>query len=86
MHRGNRKNSFIHLSGYLEMYYSYDFGKPSNHEDLYYSHKQNKVNLNLGFMNYEKNNVEEFCFNGGDIFSIIGLGTAFIAKYIMKPT
>ncbi|MFV8333300.1 porin [Flavobacterium sp. GSP14] len=54
-------NSFT-FSGYLEMYYSYDFGKPSNHErpGFIYSHnKHNEVNLNLGLIkvNYEKNNV-----------------------------
>ena len=48
--------------GYLEMYYSYDFGEPSNHErpGFIYSHnKHNEVNLNLGFVkvNYEKKNV-----------------------------
>jgi hypothetical protein len=54
------------------MYYSYDFGKPSNHEDRFiYSHnKHNEVNLNLGLIkvNYERIMFEEF--NGGDISSI----------------
>lgn len=54
-------NSFT-FSGYLEMYYSYDFGEPSNHArpGFIYSHnKHNEVNLNLGLIkvNYEKNNV-----------------------------
>jgi hypothetical protein len=73
MQKSKRTNSFT-FSGYLEMYYSYDFGKPSNHEDRFiYSHnKHNEVNLNLGLIkvNYERIMFEEFCFNGGDISSV----------------
>ena len=50
------------FSGYLETYYSYDFGNPSNHNrpGFIYSHnRHNEVSLNLGFikMAYEKDNV-----------------------------
>ena len=50
------------FSGYLETYYSYDFGNPSNHNrpGFIYSHnRHNEVSLNLGFikMAYEKDNL-----------------------------
>jgi hypothetical protein len=50
------------FSGYIETYYSYDFGKPSNHirPAFAYSHnRHNEVNLNLGFFKaaYQKENV-----------------------------
>ena len=50
------------FSGYLETYYSYDFGNPENHvrPGFFYSHnKHNEVNLNLGFVkaSYVKDNV-----------------------------
>jgi len=43
----------ITISGYAEVYYSYDFSKPNNHErpNFYYSfNRANEVNLNLGFI------------------------------------
>ncbi|WP_158728319.1 MULTISPECIES: porin [unclassified Flavobacterium] len=50
------------FSGYVESYYSYDFGEPDNHvrPGFIYSHnKHNEVNLNLGLakVNYAKDNV-----------------------------
>ena len=50
------------FSGYIETYYTYDFGKPSNHNHppFVYSHnRHNEVNLNLGFIKaaYQKENV-----------------------------
>jgi hypothetical protein len=50
------------FSGYLETYYSYDFGNPDNHTrpNFVYSHnRHNEVNLNLGYLkaNYTKANV-----------------------------
>ena len=50
------------FSGYIETYYTYDFGKPSNHNRpaFVYSHnRHNEVNLNLGFVKagYQKENV-----------------------------
>ncbi len=52
----------LKFSGYLETYYSYDFGNPSNNTrpSFVYSHnRHNEVSLNLGFIKaaYEKNNV-----------------------------
>lgn len=50
------------FSGYIETYYSYDFGNPENHvrPGFVYSHnKHNELNLNLGLIkgNYSKDNV-----------------------------
>ncbi|OYU78933.1 MAG: hypothetical protein CFE23_16385 [Flavobacterium sp. BFFFF1] len=50
------------FSGYVETYYSYDFGNPGNHArpGFFYSHnRHNELNLNLGFakVNYAKDNV-----------------------------
>ena len=50
------------ISGYLETYYIYDFGKPLNHNrpPFVYSHnRHNEFNLNLGFIKaaYNKSNV-----------------------------
>ncbi len=50
------------FSGYIETYYSYDFGNPDNHlrPGFIYSHnKHNELNLNLGFVkaNYSTSNV-----------------------------
>jgi hypothetical protein len=50
------------FSGYIETYYSYDFGNPDNHvrPGFVYSHnKHNELNLNLGLakVNYAKDNV-----------------------------
>ena len=47
------------FSGYVETYYSYDFGNPNNHlrPEFVYSHnRHNEVNLNLGLAKvyYEK--------------------------------
>jgi Putative beta-barrel porin-2, OmpL-like. bbp2 len=50
------------FSGYGELYYSYDFAKPSNHEkpNFLYNHKRhNEINFNLIYVKakYNKNNV-----------------------------
>jgi hypothetical protein len=50
------------FSGYIDAYYSYDFGNPENHTRpsfLYNYNKHNEVNLNLGLakVNYAKDNV-----------------------------
>ena len=50
------------ISGYLETYYSYDFGKPGNHmkPPFFYSFsRHNEVNLNFGYIKlaYNKSNV-----------------------------
>ncbi len=52
----------IAFSGYVDIYYSYDFGKPDNHTRpgfIYNYNKSNEMNLNLGMVkvNYAKENV-----------------------------
>lgn len=45
--------SSLTVSGYAEVYYSYDFGQPADHNrpGFIYSHnRHNEVNLNLGFI------------------------------------
>ena len=44
----------LSFTGYAEVYYSYDFSNPGNHERpsfFYNFNRQNEVNLNLGFIN-----------------------------------
>jgi hypothetical protein len=58
----NKETSPLTFSGYLEMYYTYDFGKPlsQNRPSFVYSHnRHNEVNLNLGMIKaaYQKNGV-----------------------------
>src|SRR5436189_4027015 len=50
------------FSGYIDTYYSYDFGNPDNHTSpaIFYNYnRHNEVNLNLGLLkvNYAKDNV-----------------------------
>lgn len=50
------------FSGYIDTYYSYDFGNPDNHTRpsfLYSYNKHNEVTLNLGLLkaNYAKDNI-----------------------------
>ncbi len=50
------------ISGYLETYYAYDFGKPADHNRpafIYSFNRHNEVNLNLGLIKaaYETNQV-----------------------------
>ncbi|MEP6674851.1 MAG: porin [Ferruginibacter sp.] len=52
----------LSITGYTEIYYSYDFGNPSTHNRpsfLYSYNRHNEVNLNLGFVKaaWEKENV-----------------------------
>jgi hypothetical protein len=52
----------ITFSGYVDVYYSYDFAKPENHTKpgfIYSYNKSNEVNVNLGMakVNYTKENV-----------------------------
>lgn len=55
-------NSKLTISGYAELYYSYSFNKPSDHNMppfVYSYNRHNEVNLNLGFIkaNYTSDNV-----------------------------
>jgi hypothetical protein len=47
------KRNHVDFSGYVEVYYAYDFNKPVKHERpaFFYSHnRHNEFNLNLGFL------------------------------------
>jgi hypothetical protein len=62
MHAQEASKSPFTFSGYIDTYYSYDFGNPTNHErpSFFYNYnKHNEVNLNLGLgkVNYTKDNV-----------------------------
>jgi hypothetical protein len=55
------KNNVV-ISGYVDIYYGYDFGNPSNHERpsfVYNQKRVNEVNLNLGYLkaSYQSENV-----------------------------
>jgi hypothetical protein len=57
-----KEESPFTFSGYAEIYYIYDFNKPSNHERpsfIYSFNRHNEVNLNLGFLSaaYQADNV-----------------------------
>lgn len=52
----------LKISGYIEMYYGYDFDNPNNHNRpsfLYSYHRHNEVNLNIGLVKaaYQKDNI-----------------------------
>lgn len=58
----NREANPLTVSGYVETYYAYDFGKPAlqNRPSFVYSHnRHNEFNLNLGMIKatYQKNGV-----------------------------
>ncbi len=49
----NIQPSSLNCSGYVETYYTYDFGHPSNYNRtafIYSFNRYNEVNLNLGFV------------------------------------
>lgn len=57
-----KSKSPLTFSGYIDIYYSYDFGKPDNHTKpgfIYSYNRSNEVNLNLGMakVNYAKENI-----------------------------
>lgn len=75
------KSTFA-LSGYAEVYYSYDFNKPINNSKpaFIYSHNRvNEVNLNLGFL--------KGAYNSGWIRANLSLaaGTYMNANYASEP-
>src|SRR5438046_2463427 len=70
------------LSGYVELYYSYDFNKPINNTKapfLYSYNRSNEVNLDLGFIKaaYEKNRVRANI--------ALAAGTYMNANYVAEP-
>ena len=57
-----KQESPLKISGYADVYYSYDFGNPSHHNRpnfMYAYQRHNEVNLNLGMIkaSYNKENV-----------------------------
>lgn len=74
--------SSLTVSGYLEGYYTYDLGRPSNHNrpSFIYSHnRHNEVNLNLGLIKaaYQKSNVRANL--------ALATGTYMNANYTAEP-
>lgn len=70
------------ISGYLETYYTYDFGNPSNHTrpSFTYSHnRHNEINLNLGYI--------KAAFNTDKVRANLALaaGTYMNANYASEP-
>ncbi|EJG00476.1 porin [Flavobacterium sp. F52] len=62
LHAQEESKSPFTFSGYVDVYYGYDFGKPENHTKpsfFYNYNRSNEVNLNLGLakVNYSKGNV-----------------------------
>jgi hypothetical protein len=52
--QADTSKSSLTFSGYAEVYYSYDFGNPANHERpsfFYNFNRHNEANLDLGFIN-----------------------------------
>ena len=76
------KTSFFTVSGYAEVYYSYDFNKPANHTNpsFIYSHNRtNEVSLNLGFL--------KGTYNSDWVRANLSLaaGTYMTANYASEP-
>jgi len=66
----------LSISGYAEVYYSYDFGNPSNHERpfFFYNYKRsNEVNLNLAYI--------KLAYNTGKVRSNLALMEGTYAQY-----
>lgn len=64
------------MEAYFELYYSYDFSNPQNHErpDFLYSYKRhNEVNLNLGYI--------KASLNGADYRANLGFMAGNYAQY-----
>ena len=72
----------INFTGYLEIYYAYDFGQPKDHNRPYflYSHdRHNEFNLNLGFVkgSYQSDKVRAQL--------ALATGTYMNANYAAEP-
>ena len=75
-------HKYINISGYIEPYYSYDFGNPNDHNRVgfNYSHQRhNEVNINLGYIKaaYQTENVRANL--------AIATGTYMNANYAAEP-
>jgi Putative beta-barrel porin-2, OmpL-like. bbp2 len=74
--------SNLSFSGYAEVYYSYDFNKPADHNrpSFFYSHnRHNEFNLNLGFARAS--------YNSDRVHAnlALGAGTYMNANYSAEP-
>ena len=74
--------SNLSFSGYVEVYYSYDFNKPADHNrpSFFYSHnRHNEFNLNLGFVKaaYSTDKVRANLS--------LGVGTYMNSNYAAEP-
>src|SRR6187399_1111640 len=74
--------SNISFTGYAEVYYTYDFNEPENHNrpSFIYSHnRHNEVNLNLGFV--------KTTYNSERVRANVALaaGTYMNANYAAEP-
>lgn len=79
--KGEEK-SLLNWSSYLEVYYTYDFNKPTTHTrpSFIYSHnRHNEFNLNLGFVKANYNG-EKFRAN-----LALAAGTYMNANYVAEP-
>ena len=79
----NKIPKSLTFSGYLEGYYSYDFGNPANHNrpNFIYSHnRHNEININLGFVKaaYQTDKVRANL--------ALAVGTYMNANYSAEPT
>lgn len=73
----------LSVMGYLETYYSYDFGNPDNHNrpGFMYSHnRHNEINVNLGFIKtaYQTDKIRANL--------AVAVGTYMNANYSAEPT
>jgi hypothetical protein len=76
------KGNNLTISGYIEPYYSYDFGNPNDHNRVgfNYSHQRhNEVNINLGYIKaaYQTDNVRANL--------AMAAGTYMNANYAAEP-
>jgi hypothetical protein len=81
-HAQDTANTSIAVSGYAEIYYAYDFNKPSNNDrpGFIYSHnRHNEYNLNLGFI--------KAAYAAGNMRANIALaaGTYINVNYAAEP-
>ncbi len=79
----NKPSKALTFSGYLEGYYTYDFGRPDNHNrpSFMYSHnRHNEININLGFIKaaYQTEKVRANL--------ALAVGTYMNANYSAEPT
>lgn len=80
--QADTSKSTLSVSGYLEVYYLYDFSEPTDHNRppfIYSFDRHNEFNLNLGFVkaNYLSEKVRANI--------AVGMGTYMNANYVSEP-